>query len=328
VSISSSDQPAPDGDATQFHKFDWIAAIRHDEQLSDGLKYVLTHIALVYLKHGGNGLLYARQSTIADELNTDIRQVQRAYAAAKRLGYFVKVKRAARGRGLHAPDSYRLAIPDLPDNMSARSDLPDKPADLPDKSADLPDKSADLPDKSADLPDIANSLTSDSDTIKGGEQGIEQGGEEGTTPPPHSSEGNPPLASLAQSSNPYGQPLPVNHMGSSRVDPNRLVLRPLTWHEFISTGTGWGVPEEQPSRYCDKHPNDTDQPCIPCKRQGELLRNWESAHEQCREYNEFVREEISNCEYCRDSDGKYIDESGQLWWCEHTEGTSRRHETC
>jgi hypothetical protein len=286
-----------------FHKFDWIAAIRHcqDKQLSDGLKYVLTHIALVYLRDNGHGVLYARQSTIAEELNTDIRQVQRAYAVAKRLGYFVKVKRAARGRGLHAPDSYRLAIPDLPDNMSARSDLPDKPADLPDKSADLPDKSA-------DLPDIANSVTCDSDTIKGGKQGIEKGGEKGTTPPP-ALQGDPPLAALALTdpSGSNGQALPLNDAD---------VAHPVTWQEFLLAGYPT-TPIKRPSKYCDKHPDGTPVNCGGCKDRREFQEEWDGAYTWWKDYDDFVREQIRNCKRCCAGDGKYRDESGNLLWCEH-----------
>jgi hypothetical protein len=316
----------PTASANQELKAAWIKIVRHDDRFSVAEKYVLQNMAWIY---PGNGILiYAKQTTIAHECGVSIRVVKSAYAKAKNeeFGYLVLENARKRGAGVHQPNTYRMVIPEKlgayrapnsDDELGARIDRVGCTA------------RQSWVHETTELGARAEALTSDSDTIQGGEVGIEQGGEEGTAPPP-ALQGNPSLAALGQSV-PYehnGHALPLNHTGSSRVDPNRLVIHPLTWHEFISTGTGWGVPEEQPSRYCDKHPNDTDQPCIPCKRQGELLGNWESAYEQWREYNEFVREQIKECKYCCASGGKYIDESGQLWWCEHTEETSRRHETC
>jgi hypothetical protein len=92
-----------------FDKFAWLRAIRDDEELSDGEKYVLQNVALWYLKNGQD-VVHVRQATAAELLKVSIRLVQKAYAAARRLGYFALQAGRERGRGGKS-DSYRLAIP-------------------------------------------------------------------------------------------------------------------------------------------------------------------------------------------------------------------------
>jgi hypothetical protein len=207
------------------------------------------------------------------------------------------------------------------------------------------------PQKSTKLPARAEALTSDSDTIQGGKQGVEQGGEKGTTPPP-ASQGRPPLASLAQSvpyggngtaplgeasrlalatsGNPFrGSPReahwlslntklalaekPINHEWS--IDDSPLGgHHPITWQEFLVDYDD-GIPVCRPSPYCDKHSDDAT-PCHGCKAQKELGKKWDSVlYEWKQDYDVWFRE-MKNCEYCRNSDGKYTNDEG-LFWCEH-----------
>ena len=92
-----------------FDKFAWLKAVRDDEKLSDGEKYVLQNVALWYLRNGAD-VVHVRQATAADLLKVSIRLVQKAYAAARRLGYFTVQAGRERGR-VGKSDSYRLAIP-------------------------------------------------------------------------------------------------------------------------------------------------------------------------------------------------------------------------
>jgi hypothetical protein len=313
----------------------WIKAIRYDERMPEGVKYVLQNIGWTY--PGPNGdLLYARQTTIADELRVSIRLVKKAYAEAKRLGYFVSVKRAARGRGLHSPDTYKLVIP--------RSD---PGAQYAPGSAD-PGARSDLSGcmdrpiwvhEVTDLGARTEALTSDSDTIKGEKKGLNKGEEEGTKkPPPPALQGNPPLAPLAQNGNPFkGIPReghwlgintklamaekPINHEWS--IDDSPLGgIHPITWQEFLLADYPT-TPVKRPSQYCDKHTDDAT-PCHGCKAQKALVKKWDSVFQDwISDYGEWFTP-MKNCEYCRDSDGKYTNDQG-LWWCEHPESLPDDH---
>jgi hypothetical protein len=289
-----------------FHKFDWIAAIRHDERLGDGIKYVLQNIALVYLKHDGNGLLYARQSTVADELRVTTRQIQKAYAEAKRLRYFELVTERTRGRGHYTADTYQLVIPEQCSSIK-------RPERIDRKTRT--DRQKD-PNNVRKRPERVDSVTSTNLTIKGGEQGEKQGGEQGTTPTPLPSAGDPPLAALAQSDpapaplahgNPYGEPL--NHQD---------VEHQWGWVEYLERN----YPDlkgivDHPPMYCDKHPIGTTDDCGACKGRRKLLERWQEAKDDWNEYNADCLDNIRDCEYCRHSKGKFTNQIGDMFWCEH-----------
>jgi hypothetical protein len=275
--------------ANQSLKAAWIKIVRHDnDRLSVAEKYVLQNIAWIY---PGNGvLIYARQTTIAHECGVSIRVVQSAYAKAKKFGYLVLETARKRGTGVHQADTYRMVIPEkLPAQYAANSEEK-LPARI--DKVTRTDRQSD-PHKSTKLPARAEALTSDSATIQGGKVGIEQGGEEGTSPPPPLSAGNPPPAPLAQSNPPpallaHGNPLgkPLNHA--------TVAHHPVTWREFLDQPGYSNIPEERPSPYCDKHPNGTPDNCGACKHRRLAAEDWDSAYEQSREYNEIERERIRN----------------------------------
>ena len=96
-----------------FDKFAWMKAVcdEQDAKFTEGVKYVLLGIALFYPRHGGEGLVWSAQQSIAEDLNVSERLVKTAYAAARHRGYFVLTAERKRGRGHHAGNTYRLVIP-------------------------------------------------------------------------------------------------------------------------------------------------------------------------------------------------------------------------
>jgi hypothetical protein len=94
----------------KFDKFAWLDAIRDDDDLAPGVKYVLQNIALVYLRHNGDAEFYARQDTVAEELQVSVRLVKTAYREARDRRYFV-LATAKRSRGRGKYDRYVLQLP-------------------------------------------------------------------------------------------------------------------------------------------------------------------------------------------------------------------------
>lgn len=93
-----------------FDKFAWLDAIRQDDSLAPGVKYVLQNIALLHTRHNGDPKFYARQNTVAEELKVSVRLVKTAYCAARDGGYFV-LDGAKRSRGRGNYDTYLLQVP-------------------------------------------------------------------------------------------------------------------------------------------------------------------------------------------------------------------------
>jgi hypothetical protein len=102
-----------------FDKFEWIEAVRDSAELTPTVKYVLQNAALEYVLHEDRakvlgreaGRLYARQATIAEACQVSVRVVKKAYADARRLGFFALTVERQRGRRHDSPDTYRLTIP-------------------------------------------------------------------------------------------------------------------------------------------------------------------------------------------------------------------------
>ncbi|BBX33938.1 hypothetical protein [Mycolicibacterium mageritense] len=113
---------ASDRPTGRVDKFDWFMAVQADTRLSAADKYVLQNMAVTYVNHRRReGVLYVRQSVMAERFKVGLRTVERAISKAKQLGYLVVDVPRKRGPGHHGPDKYRLAIPELPANLAGHS---------------------------------------------------------------------------------------------------------------------------------------------------------------------------------------------------------------
>jgi hypothetical protein len=281
--------------AEDFDKFAWLDAVRDDERLPVGVRYVLQNVALVYVLHDGDGMLYARQSTIVDRLKVSARLVKAAYADARRLGYLVLVAERRRGRGQHWPDTYQLRMPPeigarfapISEEIGARNDQ------------NRCTKRQKKVHETSEIGARADALTSENYHIKGEEQGIKKGGEEGYSPPPPS-QGQPKTAHPVTS---------VFDIWSGYVD-------------LVNQESEAAIPVEPPSRFCQRHPAGTDDPCRPCGQQRVLRENWDEEHALFMEW----LADIHTCPHCNEF-GQYTNAEG-LWWCEHPKNNLVANSNC
>lgn len=253
-----------------FDKFSWLNAIRSDEDLAAGIKFLLQNIALVYMRHGGTDELYARQIVIAEQLGVSDRQIRRAYADARDRHYFVLVERG-RGRGREVPDRYRLVIPaaENPDSVAGNnSEKPDrvvrnKREKNRTESAEKPDRvvrnNEEKPDsfvqKTGQFRPQPPTLTSENEPSQGEEQGDKyQGEEQGGGGENHEP---PNLTAVPDSAD---VPLPA-------FIPNGEI------EQWIEPTLGGITP---PSPYCAQHPNGgTEKDCGPCGGRRRHRERWD-----------------------------------------------------
>lgn len=81
---------ASDRPTGRVDKFDWFMAVQADTRLSAADKYVLQNMAVTYVNHRRReGVLYVRQSVMAERFKVGLRTVERAISKAKQLGYLV-----------------------------------------------------------------------------------------------------------------------------------------------------------------------------------------------------------------------------------------------
>lgn len=81
---------------------------------------------------------------------------------------------------------------------------------------------------------------------------------------------------------------------------------------LIDGSKGW-VQAEAPSPFCDRHPNGTDRPCVPCQRRREQRDAWDAAAaDRRRQRRAAERDQIRHCPDCAETDGfiEFTDERG------------------
>lgn len=287
-----------------FDKFEWIKAVRDGGELAPGVKYVLQNIALEWVLNSGDGALYVRQARVAEVLCVSIRQVKNAYADARRLGYFVRVKRRQSGARRHAPDQYRLTIPGVGHELGAncapnsesgawiervrctdrQSQVQIVPPSGANGAPDVRQKNTDLPAETAPVDEI----------VKGIEQGEEKGEEQGVRaapaaapPPPPSQDPREALPTRPRASSDGPG---ASHSAHGGTEPGRNSAR----------GASSRRDDEPP--ICKRHPDgNSEDPCAQCKRVRE--HNQAIERDAKAEQREAERKEgIEGCNQC-DDDG-------------------------
>jgi hypothetical protein len=220
----------------------------------------------VYYVTSGTDFFCVRQTTVADKFAVGERSVKKAFAAGRRLGHLVLDEPRKRGTGHHGGNRYRLVIPAQDAPTSEELGAQHAPNSEEVGGTDCKSYGHRLQKLGA----RANAPTSGNDVPKGINKGF--GGRVRAAAPP------PP---------PTSQPTPTPGVG------------PETDGDDDEIGA-------EPSRYCRRHPDGTDDPCGGCRKARE---DWEDWDENRRDVLE-ERRVINACPLC-DGDGVRLDPDGE-----------------
>lgn len=159
-----------------------MRALIADGTMADGYRFVMLAATFLYVRDGTSGpQLYVRQQTLATEIGASISHVERAYSAARRLGWIERTQRSRRGRGNSAPDAYRLTIPT---RVHTDVELPRTGAGITDEKprigagnsgANTPQGNAKYPADMRKIPRSSEILTCENGVHQGINQGFNQG---------------------------------------------------------------------------------------------------------------------------------------------------------
>jgi hypothetical protein len=178
-----------------FDKFAWIRAVVGDRRLKVGERFVLTNIAIRYVRYGDD-VFRVRQTTITEHFAVGERLVGKSLSQGRQLGYLVLAQERQRGRGYHGPDEHRLVIPAdraaIKDGIPAQNDR--------NTGTDRPEYRHEI----TEIPARADVTTSENYTPKGSLKGSLEGSVEGSGPPPSIPEPENPQPPRYCSKHPHG----------------------------------------------------------------------------------------------------------------------------